>query len=133
MRPPAPMPASSFETLADASSSGRGERACYDAVKLIRPTGCFLARVTSIRLITARSYIGSWRRRRSIRRGGLETQTASGEPLQHRAHGISGLAVLHGVEQRGCGLRAAEQALGIGEDQRIVPRALHHEGQVEAG
>src|SRR2546423_10159529 len=57
---------------------------------------------------------------------------AAGKSLDHRAHRIARLAVLHGIEQRRGTRGAANQAFGIGEYQRIVPWALHHEGQLKA-
>ena len=85
---------------------------------------------TSVRL--RRPGLGRRARRRGrVGRGGF--LSAAGEALEHRAHGVAGLAVLDRVEQRRGRRRAPDQAFRIGKDQRIVPRALHHERQFEAG
>ena len=49
-----------------------------------------------------------------------------------RAHGVAGAPVLDRVEQRGCGAGAADQDLRIRQHDRVVPGALHDEGQIEA-
>ena len=43
--------------------------------------------------------------------------------------GIAGVAVLQCIEQRSGDGRALDQGFGFREDQGIIPRALHDEGQ----
>ena len=57
---------------------------------------------------------------------------APGQPLDRRTHGIARAPVAYRIEQRPARTGAADQALGIGQQNRVIPWTLQHERQVES-
>ncbi len=71
-------------------------------------------------------------RRRFGRRGGLGGRR-SGQPFDRRAHRVTGAAVADRIQQRRRRARALNAAQRIRQHDRVVPRSLHHERQLEPG
>src|SRR3954465_14762893 len=110
-----PKCASTVPTMSDATATlisvarRRASMPCRRFRRLIRP----------IAMIAANWRLGP--DRRSLR-------IIAVEPVDHRAHRVAGLAVAYRVEQRRCRIGTANQALGIRQHNRVVPRALDYEG-----